>query len=166
VLLPIVAKIRDINPNSNEEIKIVAERMRETLIEVLGKDKGESMYSLEWLTERVLWHLDSKNTDGKVIVICNKEQKIFGHAICRIDYDDQKKPFGYFSTIFLAQEFRNLGLASEIVTFVENWFISKNVNKFVYNTATNHTAILKLFHKHGFKKEDSSSEMVQLVKRV
>ena len=57
-------KIREIDPTSKEEISLVASRMRETLIEVLGEERGTALYSMDWLRNRVLWHLDPTQTSA------------------------------------------------------------------------------------------------------
>jgi hypothetical protein len=38
--------IRPLNPASEEEITFVAARMRQTLCEVLGEERGRAMYSI------------------------------------------------------------------------------------------------------------------------
>lgn len=52
-------KIREIDPILINEIELVATRMRQTLVEVLGPEKGTALYTMEWLLERVRWHLDN-----------------------------------------------------------------------------------------------------------
>ena len=59
-------KIRQINPSSSSEIELVAKRMRDTLMEVAGAERGEAMYSMEWLIERVLPSVG--NRIGKVTI--------------------------------------------------------------------------------------------------
>ena len=66
-------------------------------MEVLGEEKGAGMYTIAWLVDRVRWHLDPKNTEGRVFLSENQSGEIVGHAIARIDHGS---PFGYFSTIF------------------------------------------------------------------
>jgi hypothetical protein len=39
-------RIREINPESKDEISLVAQRMRQTLVEVLGDEKAASLYSM------------------------------------------------------------------------------------------------------------------------
>jgi GNAT superfamily N-acetyltransferase len=46
-------KIRPLDPGSEPEIDLVASRMRETLVEVLGEARGASMYSVEHFIVRV-----------------------------------------------------------------------------------------------------------------
>jgi GNAT superfamily N-acetyltransferase len=154
-------KIREIDPKSNAEIQLVAQRMQQTLVEVLGEEKGKSMYTMDWLVERVRWHLDSKNTDGRVFISESQSGEITGHAIARIDHGSS---FGYFSTIFVEPSSRRHGVATRLMKHVEGWFSERKVPKVVYNTADNHLALIGLFKAHGYDITHSESEMVQLTK--
>lgn len=154
-------RVRQLNPYSESEITLVAKRMRETLTEVLGEGKGEALYSMDWLLERVRWHLDPDNTNGRVFLTEDKTGNITGHAIARIDKDS---PFGYFSTIFVENEARRSGLATKLVEKVEAWFVESGMPEVVYNTADNHTAVIDLFRSHGYDITHSAGGMVQLTK--
>jgi len=156
-------KIREIDPHSEVEINLVAQRMRQTLVEVLGKEKAESMYTMDWLIERVRWHLDSKNTDGRVFLSEDRGGKIVGQAIARIDHGSS---FGYFSTIFVEPAFRRNGIALSMMKHVEDWFLENKMPKIVYNTANNHFALISLFKSYGYKITEAESEMVQLTKSL
>lgn len=159
-------RIREINSNSVDEIKLVAGRMRQTLIEVLGEEKGTKLYSMDWLTERVLWHLDPKLTTAKIFLTEDIHGKILGHAISRIETDNSGNHFGYFSTIFVEQNSRGKGIADSLVLHVESWFKQMNMAKIIYNTAENHSKIIRLFGRHGFNitYRNPENEMVQLTK--
>jgi GNAT superfamily N-acetyltransferase len=154
-------KIREIDPTSDAEIQLVAQRMRQTLVEVLGEEKGGSMYTMDWLIERVRWHLDPKNTDGRVYLSEGQNGEIIGHAIARIDHGSS---FGYFSTVFVVPSSRRQGVATSLMKHVEDWFLKCGMPKIVYNTADNHVALIGLFKAHGYEITDSESEMVQLTK--
>ena len=154
-------KVREIDPKSDAEIQLVAQRMRQTLVEVLGEEKGVSMYTMDWLVERVRWHLNAKNTDGRVFLSENQSGEIIGHAIARID---PACSFGYFSTVFVEPLSRRQGVAVSLMDHVENWFLERRMPKAVYNTANNHVALIGLFKRNGYEITHSESEMVQLTK--
>lgn len=154
-------KIREIDPQSETEIKLVAQRMRQTLVEVLGQQQGEAMYSMDWLIDRVRGHLDSNNTEGRIFLSENEDGEIIGHAIARIDHGSK---FGYFSTIFVEPKARNNGIAHSLVNHVESWISGRCMPKIVYNTSEKHTAILNLFKSMGYEITHSESAMVQLTK--
>ncbi len=156
-------RIREINPLAENEINLIAERMQQTLVEVLGSEKGEAMYSMDWLRERVRWHLDQRLTDGKVFLIENENYDILGHAIARVDFGSS---FGYFSTIFIEPNSRKKGLAKLLMNHVEAWFKDKQMPRIIYNTGTHHIAIINLFESHGYKISLEESEMVQLSKNI
>lgn len=153
--------IREIDPKSDFEIGLVAQRMRQTLVEVLGVDKGGSMYSMDWLVERVRWHLDPKNTDGRVFLSENNQGEVIGHAIARIDFGSS---VGYFSTIFVEPSSRRHGIAKYLIRHVESWFSRKGMPKVIYNTADNHAAVIGLFKSQGYSITHAEAKMVQLTK--
>lgn len=116
---------------------------------------------MEWLRDRVLWHLDSKNTNGKVYVVAAKGQ-VIAHAIARVDQTPEV--FGYFSTLFVEPSFRRTGLAKALVDHVERWFRSENMPFILYNTASSHHTLINLFEKKGFSISLKDGEMIQLKK--
>lgn len=157
-------KIRELNPQDDTEILLVAQRMRQTLIEVLGEVRGSSMYSLEWLIQRVQWHLSLENSIAKVFLSENVDGRITGHAIARIDSDHEEKCYGYFSTIFVEAEYRRHGIATSLMASVENWFRERGIQKIVYNTAGTNSKLIRLFVADGYVISLRHGEMVQLTK--
>lgn len=158
--------IREINPDSENEIRLVAARMGETLVEVLGPEKGASYYSSEWLIDRVRWHLDKNNCEAKVIVSGEEDQAICGHAIARLEKDEENRLFGYFSTIYVSPQSRGKGLALNMMEYIEQWFISHKMKKIIYNTAENHHRLIKIFLRRGYEITHRENEMVQLTKNL
>jgi len=153
--------VREIDPYSESEIQLVARRMRETMVEVLGESRGNAIYSMDWLLDRVRWHLNPKCTLGKVFVLEDLNGEIQGHAIARIDFGSD---FGYFSTLFVDPPARGRGLAKSLIAHVESWLVSQGMLKIIYNTAINHKTVISLFRSRGYLITHSESEMVQLTK--
>lgn len=158
--------LREINPDSNDEIRWVAQGMRQTLIEVLGPENGSALYTMEWLLDRVKWHLDPKATMAKIFLAEDENGEILGHAIARLERDEVSMVHGYFSTLFVHPEARRRGLAHALINHVEAWFRSCKINRIAYNTAENHIVLIRLFEAHGFKIALHDHEMVQLVKEL
>ncbi len=73
-------RIRAIDPQSPAEVELVASRMRQTLVEVLGEEVGGNMYTMDWLIQRVLWHLDPNQCVGQVFLSEDSEGHITGHT--------------------------------------------------------------------------------------
>ena len=156
-------KIRDLNQSSTDELELVAKRMQLTLIEVLGEEKGKSMYSMEWLVQRVLFHL-SDQTTGKVLVCEDSKGEICGHAIGRLEHDASSDAYGFFSTIFVDSKSRRSGFATALMDALESWFRTLGVKRVVYNTAESNTKLIKLFECDGYAITLRQSEMVELTK--
>lgn len=68
--------IRPINPASATELACVAQWIRETLIEVEGEETGTALYSMDWLLERVRWHLDASQVKATVLLAQNQDQML------------------------------------------------------------------------------------------
>lgn len=161
-----VFKIRELNPDIEDEIFLVASRMQQTLVEVLGEEKGIAFYSMDWLVNRVQWHLDAHHTNAKIFLVENVDSKIVGHAIARVETDERKETYGYFSTVFIEPNFRNQKLASALLNHVENWLRNIRMLKIIYNTAESHEKLIRLFGHHGYQITHRESEMVQLTKQL
>lgn len=157
-------KIREIDRDSEIEIALVASRLRQTLVEVLGEEKGTGLYSMEWLLDRIRFHLDPQETK-KIFLVDDDAGHIRAQAIARVEREGQSS-YGYFSTIFVEPNFRNQGLATRLILHVESWFRRLNMPKIIYNTADNHTKLIRLFERHGYRITLYASEMVQLTKEL
>lgn len=156
--------IRELDPTNEDEIKLVAQRMQSTLIDVLGKERGVSLYTIDWLVARVKWHLDSSQTRAKIFLSVSAQKEITGQAIGRIEMGNDGIEFGYFSTIYIAPEFRRRGIAEKLLMQMHGWFGEMGVSKITYNTAENNAPLINLFLKHGYRITLKESEMVQLTK--
>lgn len=159
-------RIREINPESSSEVSLVASRMRQTLVEVLGEEKGAALYSMDWLLERVRWHLDQEQTTAKIFLVEDQDGEILAHAIARIEHDDNSRAYGYFSTVFVDPKERDKGIATSLVLHIESWFRDMKMSKIVYNTAENHFKLIQLFERQGYQITARQSEMVQLTKKL
>lgn len=113
--------LRPINPTSDAEINLVAQRMRLTLIEVEGEAVGTALYPLDWLRERVRWHLDPARARAQVCLAIDPAGDIVGHMIVRVEADDDGGRFGLFSTTYVRPESRQNGVASALLLHGEQW---------------------------------------------
>jgi hypothetical protein len=74
--------LRALNPADAAEIEQVAQGMRATLIEVEGEALGASLHSLDWLRERVRWHLDHPCA---AVWLALQGEAIVGHSLVRAE---------------------------------------------------------------------------------
>ncbi|MEQ1823369.1 MAG: GNAT family N-acetyltransferase [Fimbriimonadaceae bacterium] len=155
-----MAEIRPINPNSPEEINLVAERMRLTLMEVVNDDEGSKMYSMEWLVDRVRFHLDPTQCDGAIFLAVEGEA-IVGHTIVRIESGE-----GYFSTFYVVPEARRQSIASEFVRVGEAWMRDRGMTAARTNTAKDNTKLQNLLFGFGYKIDVKSDTMVSLTRQI
>jgi GNAT superfamily N-acetyltransferase len=155
--------IREIDPNSVAEIELVAVRMRDTLVEVLGEATGRDMYSLDWLVARVRWHLDPLECSGAVFLAV-LEQEILGHTLVRLEPDDDGTHFGLFTTFFVAPAARNQSVAKELVKHGENWMRGNGMLISRTYTAENNIKLHNLMFQNGYEITLRKSNMVVLSK--
>ncbi|MCX6116828.1 MAG: GNAT family N-acetyltransferase [Proteobacteria bacterium] len=160
-------RFRPIDIHSQVEILLVAKRMRETLKEVLGNDRGESMYSLDWLQDRVQFHLDPERSEGQVLVaetLINGELDNVGHTILRFETDESNTRFGLFSTFYVVPEFRKQKVASNFLTLGEQWMMEKHAVYGATDTAKGNEKLIRLLSKSGYHKSFENLEMIRLKK--
>jgi GrpB-like predicted nucleotidyltransferase (UPF0157 family)/GNAT superfamily N-acetyltransferase len=155
--------IRRINPSSSAEIDLVATRMRQTLVEVLGEADGGSMYTMDWLRQRVLFHLDPKQVIGDVLVAEGPKAQIIGHAMVRIEHDKSERPFALFSTVFVEHAFRRQGVATRFLSWIEKWVRAHRLYKIAYYTAKSNAQLINLFHRHGFLVIGENAEKAMVI---
>ena len=156
--------IRDLDPNSKGDIDVVATRMGLTLVDVLGKERGQSLYSYEELKQRLQDHIDMG--DRAKILLAGLKGEILGHAIARVEKDEHQKDYLFFSTIYIQPEVRQKGFASQLVLAIEQWGSSLQLPTIIYNTAHNNQPTIRLFESFGFKKTLEDNDMVQLKKTI
>ena len=153
--------IRQVSPDADHEIELIARRMRDTLTEVLGP-RGESMYTLDWLMQRVRHHLDPEACDGQVFVAVTTEDDIVGHTIVRIQPDHDGTPIGLFSTTYVLPAQRRQGLASDLLRVGEQWMRDRQAPRAVTYTDRENRRLIELYRRHGYEMTDADDDFVRL----
>lgn len=157
-------RIRAIDPTSAAEVELVASRMRETLMEVLGRERAGEMYTHEWLVQRVRWHLDPAVTTGQVFLAEAGPGAITGHTIVRIEDDGEGRAIGLFSTIFVAPEARQQGVAIALIARGEAWMIEHGMTTAVTYTDEGNAKLHALFIGQGYAMSGMPDHFVKLSK--
>ena len=138
------------DPRSAAEVELVALRMRQTLIEVEGEEIGNSLYTMDWLKDRVRWHLDAAKSTGQVFLAENREGSITGHTIVRIELDETGRRYGLFSTTFVEPESRKQAIATRLLEHGEKWMIEYELPEACTWTSESNTKLIELYVKHGY----------------
>jgi GNAT superfamily N-acetyltransferase len=142
--------IRVIDPNSEIEIELVAQRMRATLIEVEGEAAGTALHSMEWLRARVRWHLDGDSVAAEVFLAVDSDGEVIGHTIVRRELDAEGGEFGLVSTTYVVPHARRSGVADELLRRGENWFRSQSLQRCETWTSATNSKLIQLYAKHGY----------------
>jgi GNAT superfamily N-acetyltransferase len=164
-------RIRDIDPTSTAEVDLVAERMRRTLIEVEGQDRGSSLYTMDWLAARVRWHLDSESCRGRVLLVEFADKQIAGHSIIRLE-SAPGDAFGLVSTTHVDPAFRRAGLDSALLLHSERWFSDEGMPYCCTWTSSTNAPLISLYDRHGYSIAESDANdltdtlMVKLSKQL
>ena len=163
-------QIREIAPTAEHEINLVAERMRDTLIEVEGLAVGGNLYSIDWLRARIKWHLDPVTALAKVFLAVWADGQIIGHTIVRRELDAQGAPHGLFSTTYVVPAARRSGVADQLLLTGERWMLDQAFPAAATWTSASNTGLIKLYQKHGYSQvaqhvhEVTGTAMVRLEK--
>jgi GNAT superfamily N-acetyltransferase len=145
---------------SAQEIALVAQRMRETLVEVLGEARGTSMYTMEWLEERVRFHLGCE--DRAVFLAEDSDGHVTGHTIVRIDRDEAGGAIGLFSTTYVEPRSRRMGIAKALLARGEAWMVDRGMTIAVTYTADSNAKLIAHYLGQGYALRRTTSEMVAL----
>lgn len=158
--------IRPLDPGASGEISLVAGRMRDTLVEVLGGERGASMYSLEWLVRRVRWHLDPDQVVGEVFVAEDRQGRIVGHTMVRVAEDEPGRPLGLFSTTYVVPSARHRRVATRLLERGEGWMIAYGLTEARTYTDVDNAKLQALYTERGYTLTPMPEVFVQLAKAL
>jgi ribosomal protein S18 acetylase RimI-like enzyme len=153
-------RIRPIDASNWVEVELVALRMRQTLVEVLGEERGGAMYTTDWLRARVLWHVDPAECTGAVFLSESPHGQIAGHSIVRVERDEAGVETGLFATLFVEPESRRQGIASSLIVHGEEWMRGQRLDTASTYTSESNDKLIALFLSHGYEIMGRRSEMV------
>jgi len=144
-------RVRSFDRESEAELDLVAERMRLTLIEVLGEATGGELYSHDWLRARVRWHLDPQTCVGEVFVAEGAAGQVLGHTIVRLEpTETDAPPEGLFATTYVTPDARRQGVAEALLERGERWLLERGVTTLATATSETNQGLIRLFEGHGY----------------
>jgi GNAT superfamily N-acetyltransferase len=167
--------IRPLDPASDKEIEWVARGMRRTLIEVEGEATGTALYTMEWLRQRVRWHLDPAKCRAQVLVAQGlaaqgERGELAGYTLVREEIDEHGRRFGLFSTTFVEPACRRAGLAARLLQAGEQWMIAQALPESATWTSASNAKLIGLYRRHGYAQvathvhEVTATRMVRLAR--
>lgn len=164
-------RIRPIDPHSETEIDRSARWMRATLIEVEGEVTGAALYTMDWLRERVRWHLDADLSTAAVLLAEDSTGRVLGHTIVRREIDANGDAFGLVSTTYVDPGARRSGVGEKLLQAGQQWFALQSLQRSATWTAETNEKLMNLYRKHGYsttetgRHETTGTVMVKLEKR-
>jgi GNAT superfamily N-acetyltransferase len=157
-------RIRAIDSTATDAIELIAKRMLLTLIEVLGEERGRSMYTLEEAIQRVMWHLNSDQSMARVFVAENSRDEMVGHTIVRVDDDGEGGDIGLFATTYVVPEVRRAGVAGHLLATGEHWMREQGLPVAATYTEENNTKLQQLYLQRGYSMTAMPKRFVKLAK--
>lgn len=154
--------ITALDPMDAAAVALVAARMRSTLIEVVGPERGAAMYDTDWLIDRVRQHLDGR-LDGAVFLA--RRGDVVGHTIVRAELYEGR-PIGLYSTTWVAPAARRSGVATALLDRGEAWMRGRGLPEAQTCTAVDNRGLRALYARRGYAVVARSDEMVRLARAL
>jgi len=142
-------QIRPLLVHESALVSEVARRMRRTLQHVLGDDAGAALYGLDWLEDRVRFHLDPTRCRGEVFLAFGSDVLV-GHCIVRVEATETAS-YGLFSTTWVEPGHRRAGIARALLDAGEAWLRAHGQSRLVTDTATDNLPLQELFMARGYR---------------
>lgn len=124
------------------------------------------MYTMDWLIQRVLFHLDPSQSTAQVYVSESSDGHLSGHCIVRKEFDEKGIPYGLFSTTYVESQSRRLGIANALLMQGEDWMRSLGLTMAATATSKKNEKLINMYFKHGYKIVVTTDEMARLEKRL
>ncbi len=151
--------VRPLDEASGAEITWVATRMRRTLQEVLGVERGTAMYDLAWLHGRVREHLGRPDA---AVFLAVRGGEVAGHTIVREESDGE--PLALVSTTWVEPGERRRGVAACLLERAEAWAQERGLRRIATHTAADNGPLIELYERRGYVIDLRDGEMVRLLR--
>lgn len=136
--------------------------MRRTLMEVLGDEEGESLYTMDWLERRVRYHLDPLQCLGQIFLCVLPDGERLGYTIVR----REESALGLFSTTYVEPAWRRRGVAQALIRRGEDWMRQLGLSRAATYTAETNFRLQQLYLSNGYALIAGESGFVKLVKEL
>jgi len=146
--------IRALTAAEGERIVEVARRMRATLVEVLGAERGSALYPMRWLRARARAHVKG---EGGAVFVAERAGALVGHTIVRDERDH-----GLFSTTYVPPRHRRRAVASRLLDRGEAWMRARGLSSTATCTDARNAPLIRLFERRGYRIVHREAGMVRL----
>lgn len=107
------------------------------------------------------------HTESNIVytAYCQKDMIAFAHCSIRNEYVEgaDTDNVAYLEAVYVEQQYRNLGVASRLIQYCEDWGKSKGCRQFASDCDINNLSSIKLHRKKGF---DESARLVHFIKNI
>lgn len=121
-------------------------------------------HSIDEMCDEIKEIIASDN-DMIFTLYCYGEMVGFAHCSIRNNYVEgtHSNPIGYLEGIYIKEEWRKLGFATELISCCENWAKSKGCKEFASDCDISNNESIKLHKSSGF---NEVSRLVHFVKEI
>lgn len=146
--------------------------MRATLIEVEGEANAKSLHSMDWLRERVRWHLDCRLSTAVILLAEDASGRVLGHSIVRRETTETGAFFGLVSTTYVDPDARRQGTGAMLLKAGEQWFREQSLPSSATWTSATNAKLIQLYQQNGYTIAETQTHditgtrMVRLEKRL
>ena len=75
---------------------------------------------------------------------------VIGHTIVRVDQDEESTPMGLFSTTYVDESARRLGIADALIAKGEGWMREQGMHFAATHTSATNKPLIRLYEKHQY----------------
>jgi GNAT superfamily N-acetyltransferase len=142
------------------------------LIEVEGEVTGNALYTLDWLRDRVRWHLDPGLSTAAVLLAEGTGGRVLGHTIVRRETDENGNTFGLVSTTYVDPDARRANIGQRLLHAGEQWFRELSLPISATWTSAQNAKLIRLYQKNDYRivetqtHETTGTAMLKLEKRL
>lgn len=145
-------RLRALNPAAPGEIERVALGMQATVIEVEGEAMGRALHSLDWLRQRVQWHLDHACAAVWLAVV---DDEVLGHSLVRAEPVGPEETldaghWGLITTSYVWPAFRRRGIARQLLLHDEAWMRAQGLSHSRTWTGASNSPLIALYERAGY----------------
>ena|GEM_PF-3533002 len=158
--------IRPLDAGVADEVDLVAARMGETLVEVLGSGRARAVHTEAEIRERLLWHMEpAPGRRALALVSVDSHGRLSGHTLLRVEREHERD-IGLVATTYVVPRNRRQGVAGHLLVAGEAWLTSQGAVELVTYTDAHNTPLQELYLTHGYAATRLDDEWVRLSRPV
>ena len=148
-------QIREIDKQSDEELRIVTERCMETILETIPEFEGSQVKAkkilpnFDYVQMSTMIAADFSDPSKRIIFATNTD-KLVGQILYSVKTDEEGRNYGSFFSAYVLPEQRRHGMAKALLEDSLHWLDEQNVEYVLAQTHITNEKVLSLVKQFGF----------------